>query len=1612
MVTIMKNRFWLILGMYSLCLFMTLYSVPSSKASEMANTPESAPARKSTSESVVNLLKSGDEQAKKGDWELSLDTNKSAIEQSTSIRDKKLEALAYRGAAVACYHLGRLDEAMDFSEKTIEINRALRNAKGRSLDLILAGKISLARQNYPKALTQFEEAQRILPTSESSEAPGLMRDLAEVNIKLLRLPEATAILNRLGAYYSKNNDLDQAARIWAQEGDLCLMKGDYGNAAILLKKAEKTFSELKEDKELGQTLYRLAYLAFISGDFKQTKSYLDSAKQHVSADDEKWPVALQAAIKAMNSFDHGSSDQASKELAQAGVMLAQGQHILLKSRIQMLQAKVETELCNWKMADDCASTALQEFKKLSNLDGEAEAEQTLAQIYFRQSSLKEALDHSQRSFDIYRKLKNKDRTVDCRILIAEINEILGNPAVTLKQLKDALEESKSGIDPRTSNYLRLAVAKFRVTRENTEKALESALEAKKDFETANDQRGVAEADLVLGFAYELGGNIPKASESLQEALGISQKLGDRFAQGKELTALGVIYKNSGDLEKAQEIFLKAMELRKSIGDLRGYAANLANLANIYRRHSQNTEALQNLQKALNIYREVSDKKGEADALTNLGNLDAAGGSNQVAMEKFQKALQLHRETSDIRGIATDLISIASLRLARGEIDEGAAALKEAEIYNKRIYNPVGSLAILSETATVAKARKNYNEALDCLNKAMELAKKTKDSRAISSINLRIASVFEEKGNFQKALNILNQASDQLEKHQDYKGLSWALGARGIILAKMEDYEGALKDLNEATRIRAEHNITSSQSQEVDFYLAEIYQGFKDYDRALAHYHRALGGSQTAGTDRFVGKIYDRIGTIYYGMEEYSKARDFLEDALRISSESGNLNNQKVQLIRLADVMSKLKDPDNSLKYLQKALTLTRDTKDSSNEARVLTRMGTLNQVQGRLRTALENYSDAMDIRTKTGDKRGVNENVLQIALVNATMSDFDQSVSNIKRAIDIAQTSEDRSMLWKAYFIMGRTLEEKKAFGEALEAYRKALNIVDSMDADFSEESEDDDFIFGGTSALFETTLRVLMTLAKKDPDGAYDNQALRLIERLKAASFENTLLKINVPSFSNVPNDLIIKEKSLKLSLNKLNLKLMEQRSKIHPNAELMKRLLDERRKKETAFSNLREQLSKEYPSYVNLTKPKSMSIHQIQKDLDPDEVLLEYMVTRGRTYIFAVDKFRFHTFSVDYPLSEIEKDVELLVRPLQKHETLASWDPSVAYKLYSKIIKPVEYTMKGKKTVVVIPNGPLCWVPFEILVDSKSHENKRFWSANDQPTYLLEKYAFCYAESSYSLCLYRSKRPVKKPGWTLAAFGDPVFNDSNKSLEQNPGSHRLLSAMNTHQNTPDANYAFLKPLQATRKEIIEITKVLGGPTQTYLGPQATETLFKKADLSRYMYIHLGAYSVFWNGLGRSQRQPGIIFSLYGDKENDGFLELGEVFGLRLNADLVVISTTLTTGKNVNLASNGPFDLARGLIFAGADSVILSTWQISEDHAEKLLFEMYKDLKDGSKADALRKAKLAMLHSQGTSHPYYWGSFILVGDWRPRFLSANNRWEPENVGFKGVSTWRKLFNM
>jgi CHAT domain-containing protein len=203
-----------------------------------------------------------------------------------------------------------------------------------------------------------------------------------------------------------------------------------------------------------------------------------------------------------------------------------------------------------------------------------------------------------------------------------------------------------------------------------------------------------------------------------------------------------------------------------------------------------------------------------------------------------------------------------------------------------------------------------------------------------------------------------------------------------------------------------------------------------------------------------------------------------------------------------------------------------------------------------------------------------------------------------------------------------------------------------------------------------------------------------------------------------------------------------------------------------------------------------------------------------------------------------------------------------------------------------------------------------------------------------------------------------------------------------------------------------------MDGPTQTYLGAEATETLFKRADLSRYKYVHLATHGLLVNGTSTKRRQPSIIFSLYGDRENDGFLQLGEVFGLKLNSDLVVLSSCLSPGKMDSEDTDALMAFARAFLFAGSESVIFGLWQVNDESTAKLFIEMYRNLRDTSKAEALRKAKLSLLKDPATSHPCYWAPFILVGNWNLAFQPGSRQIDTDTMKFKGLSTWKKLLRM
>ncbi len=1561
--------------------------------------------------SAKQLLKRASDLEAAGKMTNALDAYDQAIELTEKNGQPERRAAALSAQARILVRIGRDREALARLKTAIALHRELRNARARSLDYLLAGQILLSRGRPAKALSYLQEARKLLPRSEAHNKPDLLQSIATACIALGKHGAARDAYSRLLGHHAKRGEGQAAANVHLLLGDLQVSQSDFAAAQASFHRARAMYEKAGAGPGLAAALFRLAYLDLRVGDLKAAAKRIGQAESVAKGCSARDGGARPVLAKGLYACANGHMVQGIKWLTTALNWYERAGDRIMSARVKLALAQAERDRARLEAALQSGGRALRQFRALSDRGGEAGTLTLIADVYFAQGYVQKALEYAQEALAISRKVHDPRCATRARVLLAEIHSTLGDTDFAWKLLKEASEDASRLSDKVLRGRVKLGMARFRLHRDSSEKAAATIVAARKDFDEADDRRGKADCDLLLGQVFEQRGDRDQALTRLQWALKTHRAMWDRMGEGKDLTALGVYYKNSGDYEKARQYFNKAMEIRQGIGNRGGYAANLANLGNLLKHGNHIADAVRHLNEALEVYRQLSDKKGEADMLANLGNVLAARGSHSEALEKLNAALALHREIQDVRGISVDLASLGRLFMVKGDLTNAAAYLSDAERINAKIVNPRGTVAILAEKAMLERARRNSARALQLLREALKKAKAIEDARAVSSLRLKMAVVLEDAGQKDQALSILKETLTNLRKQGDRKGELWALGELGILQVKMGHFERGLDNLHQAVALRSELGLPSSFARDLDFYLGEIYEGFKDYDRSLDHYHKALAVAQISSSDSVLGRLHHRIGNIYYQIQEYDKAADFFEDALRAHSEIHDLEMQKRELIRLGDIATKLGDEQRALQHQLKALALTQETGDPRTEARILTRIGTLYQKLGRQRTALQYYEKAKDTRIQLGDSRGVNENLLQIALVESTLGRFNSAVELLKEAFRISQKSEDHRMLWKAYFIMGRALQDQRRLGEALESYRKAINILEAMEADIVEESEEDNFIFGGKNALFETTLKVLMRLARKDPDGAYDNQALRIVEKLKAAEFENLLSRINVESVAELPNELLIKEKSLRLGLRKLDERLSDTLSQVRADQREFRELIEKRRRKEKSFKELKARIVREYPAYAHLRYPRPVSVHHLQKEvLRDDEALLEFMVTRSRTYIFAIDKNRFHTYSVAYARKDLERDVRGLLRPLRRQETRANWDPSIAFRLYDKLVKPVEYFLVGKKVVMLVPHGPLHSLPFEALVSSEQHAGKRFWSPTNRPAYLVERYAFCYAPSAAVLSWIRTREREREAGWNLVAFGDAAYSADNTDKELNKGADKLLAAL-SHQDEQSRGGG-LGPLPGARQEITEIVRIVGEPTQVYVGPVATETLFKRADLGRYGYVHLATHGVLLPGAGKLWQQPAVVFSLYGDNQNDGFLELGEVFGLKLNCDLLVLSSCFSSKKYDPGLDRALQGISRAFLFAGADSVIMSMWQVNDESTARLFIEMYRRLSDASKAEALRDAKIALLEDQRTSHPYYWAPFVLTGNWQVKFRPTFNRPDPKELRFQGLSSWRKLLSL
>ena len=192
---------------------------------------------------------------------------------------------------------------------------------------------------------------------------------------------------------------------------------------------------------------------------------------------------------------------------------------------------------------------------------------------------------------------------------------------------------------------------------------------------------------------------------------------------------------------------------------------------------------------------------------------------------------------------------------------------------------------------------------------------------------------------------------------------------------------------------------------------------------------------------------------------------------------------------------------------------------------------------------------------------------------------------------------------------------------------------------------------------------------------------------------------------------------------------------------------------------------------------------------------------------------------------------------------------------------------------------------------------------------------------------------------------------------------------------------------LPGTRKEIKAIANIIDG--QYYYGSEAIEANFKK-NASRYNILHLALHGEVDNEHPENSK---LYFTKNKDSIEDNLLYSHELFALDIPAELTVLSAC-NTGIGKIAKGEGIMSLGTAFQYAGTKSLLLSSWEVSDQTTPTLMKYFYTNLKEGmNKAKALQQAKLQYLNAAdiNRTHPFYWGGFYLVGDHAPISFSPNS---------------------
>jgi CHAT domain-containing protein/tetratricopeptide (TPR) repeat protein len=930
---------------------------------------------------------------------------------------------------------------------------------------------------------------------------------------------------------------------------------------------------------------------------------------------------------------------------------------------------------------------------------------------------------------------------------------------------------------------------------------------------------------------------------------------------------------------------------------------------------------------------VPDETALAESLVLLGQISDAIAQFDAAEGHYLRARRIVESSSNPKELlkASVFDALAAHLILRARFQQAEPLARDALAIRERLAATepgivAQSLATLTD---LEHERSNVQEAAVMAQRAYDVAARAYSPTSIElgDFTNRLARAHIALGNYPRAEELYRESLVVREAAAGPDSLAAAESIGGLARVALLANDNAASEERHRRSLAIRERVFGPDHPQVAndvFNLGLISYRRRDFKNAVELYSRALAIRQRSfgGSHPAIAITLNNLGLVYWRQGDYARAEEFFGRSLALSEQLYGAESLRVTnaLGNLGIIAKEVGDYAKAESHYRRALAIKEKHLGSQHPELI-----TLVESLGILYRDRSQYVQAEEMFQRT------------ISLTAGSLGPEHPFVAR-----HLGNLSQ---MYWAAG-------QWEKAFS----ARQQVVAIEErNLPLELSGGSERQKLAFIGP--LMED-LDETITLHIQQPPGHAGARDLALTTLLQRKGRVFDALADNIGAFRKraTPDDLAVLDQLVRVTSELAAAVLSESTGESAVNRQRKIGRLTEHREQ------LEIQMQRRSAGYLSPSAPVTLAA--VQNAIPLSAALIEYAVYRpfdprasvesGRRYgppryvVYVLHHSGGAQWNDLGPAETIDRAVDRMRASLADPARVDITQR--ARELHQLVLAPLESMLAETTHLLISPDGPLHLVPFEAL-------------RTDRGRYVLEDHLVSYLTTGRDLLRVSAARPA--PG-ASAIFADPAFGRSR----------------------PQATASFAR-LAGTAAEAKRILAALPDGS-VRLGDAASEHAVKRLQAPRV--LHLATHGIFQSGnlQQKPTENPLLLSGLaladanvgqsYGE---DGILTALEAANLDLWGTKLVTLSACNTGMGVIRNGEGVYGLRRAFFLAGAETVVMSLWPVSDLVTRDIMADYYRGLEDGlGRGDALRRVQLRLRQQPGRGHPFYWAGFIQAGEW------------------------------